>query len=150
MRGFGALELIIALSIISIITIIAVISFSGFNQNNLLNNDANNLVSFMREARSKTLSSENFYQYGINFASSTATLFKGEIFSESDTDNIELLFSDQIEISSLSLNGGASSTVFLRLTGETNEFGSLILSIKSDSEKTKTIRINQAGIVEIL
>jgi prepilin-type N-terminal cleavage/methylation domain-containing protein len=150
MKGFTILEIIISLTIFLILAIIVVSSFSSFRNNQELTNAVQETINLLNLARSKTLSSEGSSQYGVHFESSRIVLFKGVSFSESNPDNNVAVFSSLIEISAINLNGEGNNLVFQRLTGKTDNYGTITLGIKSDVSKTKIIDIKNTGIVNAL
>lgn len=149
MKGLTFIEIIIAVAILLIITTFTLITLNTFRENQLLKNAVNETVSLINQARSKTLSSQDFSQFSVHFETSRAVLFKGAVFSEPNPDNIILAIPSQIEISSISLNGGGVNMIFQKLTGETDQFGTIIFRIKNDVFKTKTIDIKNTGIIDI-
>lgn len=144
------MEIIISLTIFLILAIIVVSSFSSFRNNQELTNAVQETINLLNLARSKTLSSEGSSQYGVHFESSRIVLFKGVSFSESNPDNNVAVFSSLIEISAINLNGEGNNLVFQRLTGKTDNYGTITLGIKSDVSKTKIIDIKNTGIVNAL
>lgn len=149
MKGFSLIELIIVAAVIVAITAFIYLSLSSLRENQLLSNAAYESVAFINEARSKTLSSEDFSQYGVHIASSSLTMFKGSVFSESDPDNKTLSISPILEVYSMSLNGGGSDVVFDKLSGKTGQYGNFSLRVKSDFSKSKTITIKSTGISDV-
>jgi len=150
MKGFTIFEIIISLSIFLILAVIVVSSFSSFRNNQELTNAVQKTINLLNLARSKTLSSEGSSQYGVHFESSRIVLFKGASFSESSPDNNVAVFSSLIEISAINFNGEGNNLVFQRLTGKTDNYGTITLRIKSDISKTKIIDIKNTGIVNAL
>ncbi len=133
-----------------ILAVIIVFSFSPLRNNQELTNTVQETINLLNSARSKTLSSEGSSQYGVHFESSRIILFKGASFSESSPDNNVVALSSLVEISVINLNGGGNNLVFQRLTGKTNNYGTITLRIKSDVSKTKIIDIKNIGIVNVL
>ncbi len=148
-QGISVIEMIIIISIALILTLIGVGVFSKFRDTQTLNGTIEETVSLLSEARSKTLASADFSQYGIHFESNRAVLFKGEVFSESDPANKEIKFSPFIEAYSISLNGGGSDAVFQKLTGKTGQYGNIAFRAKKNPAETKTIIIESTGIINI-
>lgn len=147
-KGFSLIEILIAIAIIVTLVILVLVSFSGLSANKTLIGSAEETVSLIKEARSKTFSSKESSQYGIHFETSRIVLFKGDTFSEPNPDNIEVTINSLVEISDISLNDGGNDLVFQRLTGKTNEFGSITFRLKNDISKTKIITINSSGIID--
>ena len=150
MRGFTFLEIIIFLSIAVFLMVIIAVSFSSFHNNQELNTIVQKTTILINLARSKTLSSEGFSQYGVHFETSRVVLFRGVIFEESNSDNSVTTMPPLIEISNINLNGGGNNLIFQKLTGKTENYGTITLRIKSDTSKTKIIDIKTTGIVNVL
>lgn len=146
MKGFTLIEIIIVVVILAILTALALVSFSGFRQNQILNTEVNKVISVINEARSKTLSSQDFSQYGAHFESSAVILFKGLAYPGGGISTTTLPSS--MEISGTSLNGGGSDVVFQKLTGKTDNYGAVTFRVKADTNKIKIINIKQTGITE--
>lgn len=149
MKGFTLIEIIVAIAIVLIIAVFSFISLSAFRENQSLKNAVNETVSLINQARSQTLSSQEFSQYGVHFETSRAVLFKGAVFLEPSADNIIFNLPSLVEISGISLNGGGADLIFQKLTGKTDEFGIIVLRAKNDISKTKTIEIKNTGIIDI-
>lgn len=149
MKGLTFIEIVIATAIILVITTFTLVTLNTFRENQSLKNAVNETVSLINQARSKTLSSQDFSQFGVHFESSRAVLFKGITFSEPNADNIVFSLPASIEISGISLNGGGANVIFQKLTGKTDQSGTIIFRVKNDITKTKTINIINTGIIDI-
>lgn len=149
MKGFTFIEMMIAIAIIFIITVFSFITLNTFRENQSLKNAVNETISLLNQARSQTLSSQDFSQYGVHFETSRAVLFKGAVFSEPSADNIIFNLPSLVEISGISLNGGGVDLIFQKLTGKTDEFGTIVFRAKNDISKTKTIEIKNMGVINI-
>jgi Tfp pilus assembly protein FimT len=146
-RGVSALEILIAISIATALTIFVVSTFSGFKSNQELNSSVEIGISLLQDARSKTLSSKDASQYGVHFELGKAVLFKGTVYSAVDPNNDDVLISQNVEISGISLQGGGSEVIFKRLTGETDQYGTITFRLKSNTANTKIITVIATGIV---
>lgn len=148
MRGFTIIEIVIAVAVIAILSVIAFNSFSSFKNEQELANVIEEVVSDLRLARSKTIASENFSQYGVHFESQKVVIFTGTTYSAIDPNNIIYDVPARIEISSWNLAGGGADVIFQRLTGKTNQYGSITARVKTEPTKTKTVNIKQTGIID--
>ncbi len=142
-------ETIIIVAVSIILFAIIVSAFSGFNKNQSLNSTSSEVVSVLNEARALTLASLDNKAYGVHFQSDKVILFKGSVFSSSDPDNKITTISSKISISNISLNGGGDDIIFQRLTGKTDQDGTITLSLVSDPSKSKTITVLVSGIIEL-
>lgn len=149
-QGFTLTELLIVIGILIVLIGIAVPAFHFFQRESDLNNGAEEIINTLRFARNKTLASEKDSQWGIYFSTSTDPhqfiLFKGESFAsrEASFDDIHQV-PKSVEIYQINLSGGEPELVFFRITGETGQFGSVSIRLKSDFLKTKTVYIENSG-----
>jgi len=148
-KGLTLLEFLISVAVLSLIVAVISIGLSKFSKSNELTSSSHNILSLINEARSKSVSSEDALQYGVHFNATSSTLFSGTVFDEMDPDNKEILLPSSVEISDISLNGGGNDIIFKRLTGETDEFGTITLILKYDTSDTKIIDIKESGIAEV-
>lgn len=145
MKGLTIVEIIISIAIIIVLGTITAFVFPRFRSSLVLHSALEDGLSLLEEAKSKTLSSENESQYGVNFASSTMTLFAGTTYNPLDPSNRRISFSSDVEISCISLVGGASSTVFERLTGETDQYGVIKFHLTSDPNAVQSLILLPSG-----
>lgn len=146
-KGFTLIEVLIVISIMAIISMILVSSFSLFNKSQALDKDADLIVESLEEARSKTLASHNASQYGVYFASTTITIFTGTTYSSSSSTNRDFPLTLTDRVLSISLFGGGNNVVFNRLTGETGQYGTVVISSPTTS-RTRTVTIHKTGVIE--
>ncbi len=146
-KGFTIFELLIVISIIAILSAIIITTLSDFRHNQAVDKDAQTIVAYLDDAKSKTLASKDASQYGVYFSSSTITVFKGSSYSASDPENRVYDLNPTVRVNSISLTGGGSSVVFDRLTGGTAQNGTLVLSSRR-ATTTRTVTIYKTGSVE--
>lgn len=139
-RGFTLIELIIVLAITAVLAAITIASFAPLNRRTDLNGNAQNIVSILNSARSKTVSSESASQWGAHFESDKYALFKGATYSASDPDTKIYTLPSSLEISTIALNGGGANAIFDRVTGKTSNYGQI--TIREISAPTNLININ--------
>ena len=149
-KGITVVELLIAAGIIIMLGTIIASVFHNFRDPIELNSAAEEGVSMLNDARSRTLSSKNSQQYGIHFASSSVVLFRGAVYSASDSNNEESIFPAGAEVSCIALNGGGADLVFDRLTGETNDYGAVIFRLINQPSMMRKVIILPSGASRIL
>ena len=145
--GFTLLEILIVIAIFALVAVFGVSPLLLFKKTSDLNGALETGVSFLLEARAKTLSSKNEARYGVHFDNGGTTFFTGAVFAEGAVGNEGAPLPFSVEIASISLQGGGNDVVFNRLTGETNAYGTVIFRLKSDTTKTKTLRVEKTGII---
>ena len=145
--GFTLIELLVGVAIIGLIVAMAAVSFSSYSGAKTLDADTARVVSLLADARARTLASIGDTHYGVHFESSKAVLFEGSTYSESETENIELLLGARVTLSA-DLEGGGSEVVFSRLTGKASKSGTITLTLES-STSTKDIIISESGVAYV-
>lgn len=148
-RGITMLELVVVIAIIIVLASLIITSFSAFRNSKILDTGTENVLSILAKARGNTLSSKNDYQYGVHLETSQVVLFRGGVYSSSDSSNEVAPLDSALEISSITLTGGGSDVIFDRLTGKTSMDGTVVVRVKSDNTKTKTITINATGSASV-
>lgn len=145
-RGFTAIELLVGIAVIAVIFSIATGPLKSFRDSQILASDTENILSILKEARSQTIFSKNSSQYGVHFESGRAVLFQGTVFGEPNANNKEFRLNSNLSISNWSLNGGGQDVIFKRLTGTTDQFGTVTAALKNNPAKVKIINISETGI----
>lgn len=148
-KGFSLIEIIVIIAIGAVLTATIVFSFSSFRNSKIVDVSADQILSVINEARVKTVSSEDYSRFGIHFEAGRVLFFKGDVFTEPNSSNIQTTLSPLVEISNISLSGGGADIVFQKLTGKTSNYGSLRIRLKSDNNKYKTISVKSTGIGNI-
>jgi prepilin-type N-terminal cleavage/methylation domain-containing protein len=146
-RGFTLIEMLIVITIMGILVVSVLTIFTKINSSQAIDKDAQLLVETLRQAQSQTLSSQNASQYGVHIATTSVTLFTGTTYSSSDTSNKSFLFNTRDIVSTISLIGGSTNVVFKRLTGETDQSGTITLFSPAASS-TKTVTIYKTGVIQ--
>ena len=148
-KGFSLLEIIIALAILGVIATLVINPFTSFRDHQVLNGAVEEILASLQQARVKTLSSEGGNQYGIHFASNQVVLFAGTTYDPVNPSNQDIGLSSSVTISGISLAGGSSDIVFQKLTGVTNQSGTVTIELNSDPTLVKTVTINSNGISDV-
>jgi prepilin-type N-terminal cleavage/methylation domain-containing protein len=148
-KGFTLIEILIVVGLLGILFAFVSTPLVSFYRKVVFQGTTENIMAMMDEARKSTLSSYNSSQYGVHFEPTSATLFTGATYVVGDSTNDVYELSNAIEISDITFNGGGSDIVFERITGETNEYGSITITSLVNSTSEKTINIFQSGLVEI-
>lgn len=144
--GFTLIELIMVLTIMAVLAAIVFSSFIKWRDSNSLSKDTETIISVLRQARNQTLSSKNSSVYGVRFATTTVTLFAGTNYSVSTTTN-KVFNLGKGNILTITLAGNGKDVVFQRLTGETSQNGTVVIS-SPRLTTIKTITIYKTGVTE--
>ena len=144
-RGFTLVETLIVLAIIAILSAVAVRSYYLLREKQSIQKDADSIVSVIEDAKNMSLNRKNDSSYGVNFSSSTVTVFAGATYANGNkisTYNLE----SNVTISALALTSSSTEIDFAKITGAPNATGSIILSTPSYS---KIVTIYGTGIIEV-
>ncbi len=142
------IEMLIVVAIISILAGITLETFFTANKTQALEKDTASIKAILERARSLTLSAYVDQPYGVHLQSDRVVLFRGSSYDAStSTNNVEML-NAAVAISAHTLAGGGDDVLFQRLTGKTDNSGTITVSLLSDSSKFFTITINSTGLVE--
>lgn len=148
--GKTILEIVIAISILIIILAMIVPALSTFRNDQTIKNTTEDIISLLNEARTDTLSSKNSTYYSVHFESTRAVYYAGGTFTDGLSTNKVITFDTLVSLpisGGINLNGSGSDVHFTRLSGDTNEYGTIVVQLKSDATKQKTITIAKTGVV---
>lgn len=154
LSAFSLVELLIVISMISILIAISIPAYRVFQKKTDLKSVVEEIISSLRIAQSKTLSSEGASKYGVYFDQAATpnqyVLFKGNSYAARDIslDKIYKLPAN-VEIYQINLNGGASEVVFNRIVGDTAQTGDLELRLIDNPSEAQRIYIENSGRVGI-
>lgn len=147
-RGFTLMEMLIAIGIVLLILGLSFFSLKDYIKRERINNEVRVLVSFLQEARSKTLSAKDSSQYGVRTETNQIILFKGSAYSAGDPNNSVHDMDSSVYLSI----GGGLDTVFKRITGEVVGLTEprYIIIYTTDASLERTIVIHPSGLIENL
>lgn len=143
--GFSLIELTIVIGIIAAISTIAITSFSSITKRADLNGNAQNIITTLNTARSKTISSDGASQWGGHFETDKYALFKGTVYNAGDPNTKIYTLPSSLEISTIALNGGGTDTIFDRITGKTSNYGTVTIREKNQPTNLINISIENSG-----
>lgn len=146
-RGFTIVEILIVLGIMGLVTILTVGVFSNFKNQESLDKTSGLVIEILRQAKHSTIDSKNSNQYGVHFDPNSVVLYVGPTYSDISPSNQTYLLNSDIVVYSTNLNGGGNDVLFNKVTGETNNNGTIVLRSQTDGT-TKTITIYKTGLIE--
>lgn len=159
-RAFTLIETLVALAIMAVIVVVSIASLPQFLGARSLDAAVSDTISLLEEARQLTLASKDpdpndgiieGSQYGVYFSTATsphsATLFSGSSFNPASPGNAKKTIQySGVEISQINFANTAlkNSVVFNRLTGATNNGGSITFRDKRTG-KQKGVSVADQG-----
>jgi len=149
-NGFTLMEVLIAISIFAIILSIAITISKSFSNTVDLDNSAKVIGTNIKLAKTRSISALNDTNYGVHFESDQIIVFEGDVFVSGDSANKIINLSDEVEIFDIDLAGGVDivDSVFNRLTGTTDNYGTVKIRLIKKPSEIKQVVINQEGQVD--
>jgi len=141
-RGFTLIEILAVVGMLLIVSVTGISAFSNYNKKQALSGAADMVLATLSEARSKTLASEGGYKYGVHFEETKIVIFR-ETYTAGAVDNKEFVFVGPVRISAITLVGG-SDVIFKKISGETDNNGAAMISLKDNSGEIE-IDIEKTG-----
>ena len=147
MKGFSLVEFIGIFAVTLITTAIVVGGFLGFKRGSELTLAKEHTLSQLREAKTRTLAARDNAAWGTHFEVDRIILFK-ESYSAGEAENETVLLPTSVEINIIALAGDGNDAIFKRLTGETDQYGTITIRLKAEPTKIQTIVIQQSGLFQ--
>lgn len=150
-KGISLIELLIIIAIIGLLGVLIIPKLSDFRDQQSLKNTTEDIISLLDEARNNTISSKNSNTYGVRLLTDRAILFIGTSYTDS-ISNKQIDFDNVVEIPSsggVNLNSGGIDIIFKRITGDTDNYGTIVVQLIDDNTKQKIINISKIGVIGI-
>ncbi len=145
-RGVSVVELVIVITILSILSLIVLVGLKTFRENVDLESVTRNTLSTLQFAQTRTLASESDTVYGVHFENDRYVLFRGGTYDPSASTNETHLLPTTLEFVSWSLGGG-DDVIYQRVTGGAAQTGTIILRVKGDPARSRTLTVASPGQV---
>ena len=145
--GFTFVEILVVVAVLLIVVGIIASGLSSFRRVADLNYAADAIMADFREARRRTVESYDASSWGVHLEDARAVLFRGNTFVDGTSDNEPFVIASTVEISSISLQGGGQDVLFKRVSGETDQWGTI--TIVSSSGISRVITVYPSGLAEV-
>ncbi len=148
--GFTAVEILVALGIIISVLAVVLPSINTFRGRQSVDTTTSEIVLLIEKAQNQTLNSLASSQYSVRIESGRAVLFAGTTFTEGAVGNEIITYQSRVQVATsggTSFNGGGNTLTFQRLTGNTNNYGTITVSLVSNASVNKIITVLQTGSV---
>lgn len=147
-NGFSVIEVLITIAIIGILAGLGFSHLTTLNLRQALALDAEKVLSVLAMARAETLAGRDGFAYGVHLEDKKAVLFRSTNYYAGDATNRVFVLHDAVHLPSMALAGGGAEVRFNKVTGATEQKGTLTLSLVSDSSVTKIITIFATGVAQ--
>lgn len=145
--GITLLETLVVVAVIGTILAVGLNAFTTLSHEAVLDAETARVRSLLIEARALSLGSKESSSYGVHFEADRGVLFKGLTYDAGDAGNRVELLNSRVAITSIAFSA-SSEVVFSRLRGNVTTPGSLIISLKNDPSRTRTVAVLSTGIIE--
>lgn len=146
--GFTLIEILMVIGIIAILLGMSIVGFRLFEGKTELKSYAQNILTILELARTKTLASEDASQYGVYFEQNKYVLFKGDTYQEEAENNKTYQLPGRLKINGINLANENDSVVFQRISGYAISTGTIEI-ITVSQPATTTINIYSSGQIEL-
>ncbi|RJQ13904.1 prepilin-type N-terminal cleavage/methylation domain-containing protein [Candidatus Parcubacteria bacterium] len=146
-RGFSLIEFLLVAFILGVIVTIFLSGFSAFKRNSDLNAAVQDVITALRLARSKTLSSEGPSSWGVHIDPNQVVLFQGLNYIATASTNSVVSLPSSVNATS-SFVSASSDVVFLRPEGSVSNYGTITI-ITNDGTNQRFIRVDQSGAISV-
>jgi Tfp pilus assembly protein FimT len=144
--AFTLAEIVVVASLMLLVAVIVFTGLINFATRQNLNSVSEDIRLRMREARDKTLMSENNKNYGVYVGTTSVAFFIGSNFSPATSTNEYIDYEGSI-IATSSLTGGTTTVVFSRLSGEASATGTVTV-VDTLTGASTSITIYKTGLIE--
>ncbi len=150
-KGFTIIEMLIVVTILMVLVAMAVQPFFTIKKATDVDTAAEEFMGVVKLAQSRTVSSENSVQYGVYLNTSSLPnqyiMFKGASYATRDTTaDVTYLLPNTVQFSGVSL-GSVNQIVFDKLTGASEESGTISIRSKVDNSQSKTMYVTSSGVI---
>ena len=145
-RGFSLLEILLVVGIMGVLAAVIAFPLSSFHRTQTLRGATEDVAAFIQEAHSMTLASHDSSQYGVYLTTNSVVLFTGTTYTAGAATNRVMTIPSGVTLA-WSLHGNGSTIVFRRLSGETNQYGTITVSLSSPTI-SRTITVSKLGSVD--
>ena len=148
-KGSMLVEVLVVLAIVVMILGIVLPSFKTMKESSVVKSGAQDILSALDKARSKTLASVNSSEYGVHFEANKIVVFRGVSYFQNDANNEIIDIVPPSAISNVTLGGvsGVSGDIyFSRLSGAPSKTGTITIGISS---LFKNVTISATGLASV-
>ena len=140
-KGFTFIEVLLVIGIIGVLVGLAIPFYQSFQVSSQLDNSTQEIVQTLRRAQARSMASESLSAFGVHFAGRKFVLFQGAIYNPADPLNEAVDLPNTLTITP------ATDVVFSMTKGIPDSTNSILISTSGES---KTITINELGVVNVL
>ncbi|MEK7120469.1 MAG: type II secretion system protein [Patescibacteria group bacterium] len=142
--GFTLIEVLFSIAILVLLSTIILSALRLLSGREKISTEAKKVIVAIEEARAKTISGEGGQRFGVYIMPNQLIIYEHP-YLENNPNNKVLYLEGGISISSYTISGGGNQILFNKISGETNNDGTITLLSKSGD--TKQINVQKTGSV---
>ncbi len=148
-KAFTLMEVMIVIALMLLISSISLGVFRNILSRQKVEKDAEGAYTYLQRARNQTLVGEGGFQYGVSFATTSMTLFKGTSYTPGDPNLVIFTLLNNSVIQNVNLTGGTHQVYFNKISGKPSATGTVEVVSKTDSSIKEVIIIHATGLTEV-
>lgn len=141
-NGFSMIEILLVLVLAALLFLGGITTYRLLYQKTDLNKSAQEVGQVISTMRLESIAARHGMKYGVHFENNSYSSFSDNPSNVINNYNLP----SNISITSINLANTTSDLIFDKLTGHTNNFGTIVLSYNGQSV---TISINSQGTIGI-
>jgi len=150
-KGFTLIEVIIVVAILVVLMSVSVASWVLIQQKSNIDSASDEFAGVVKLAQNETVNSKQDAEFGVYVDAQSAPhkyiLFRGASYAarQASFDRTYIL-PKIVEFFAVNLGGG-NEVVFKKVTGATDQPGSVSLRLKADASQNKTVYMSNNGVI---
>lgn len=143
--GFTLIELVVVTSLLVLVAAISITGFRNFAGFQQYNQAVSDVEFLLNQTRLSARSAEGDESHGIKFATSSTTVFTGDVYDSLDAANEVTTY--QLITLEANLTGGTDEIIFSKLTGLPSATGTIVVTGTTFAAST-TLEITDTGVIQ--
>lgn len=148
-KGFSLIELLVVIAVSIALLIVIFSGLSSFRSTTDLNRTLDGVLAELREARQRSIESQDQTQWGVHFESGRAVLFSGSAYISGAATNSPFVLPATVTVSAVAFTGGVTDVVFSRIVGESSVSGTVTIALTRDASVTRVVIVHSSGLAEV-
>lgn len=149
--GFTLIEILIVVTIVAIAAVVGIMNLSSYRTYSDLNHASQEIVTFLRDAQSRSVSQESGSRWGVHFENPASgsgfyEMFTGTGYSTT-TVVAKAILPSSVKFD-IPASGSSSTVIFSPVTGLPNASTTIKISTVSNAAVSSTVTINSNGQIQ--
>lgn len=147
-RGFTLIEILIVIGLIASLAMITVPVYDNWGLKTSINEAEYNIIEALRLAQEKSIANDLNFSWGVHFSGNHIIVFKGNVFSSDDQDNISYKFDSEAVTATTDFGDDLLFSKYIGIPSAIGETAIGKITIRLDGDDKKIINVNGLGMSE--